>query len=95
MKRFTNRHRKLMQVTAPHFCAGAVWERRAPDSTEPVTWVCIQAAPIMRWMVGKTLARVWAGLLCKGYGLEWLPDHGHINAGEFCDRVAQTNESRL
>ncbi len=40
--------RGLLRVTAPHFVAGAVWER-----VEGYEWRCTEAAPIIRWMVGK------------------------------------------
>ncbi len=34
---------KLVQVTAPHFCAGLVMRDK----------VCVEAAPILKWCVGK------------------------------------------
>lgn len=34
----------LVQVTAPHFCAGIVINERG---------MCVEAAPILRWCIGK------------------------------------------
>ena len=47
----------LYQITAPHFCAGAI-ERNGR---------LIYAAPILRWTVGKTLAEVQAYAKRKGW----------------------------
>lgn len=39
----------LMQITAPHFCAGLVL----------VDNQVTEAAPILRYMIGWTITRVW------------------------------------
>jgi hypothetical protein len=57
---------RLLQITAPHFCAGAVFH------VHNGAWVCSQAAPILRYMVGWDSARVksycdrkgWRYVLC-------------------------------
>lgn len=59
--------RRLMHVTAPHFCAGAVWEKR--DGR----WHCVRAAPIIGWMAGADAGWVHDWLRLKGYVWEW--DH--------------------
>lgn len=38
----------LVQITAPHFCAGAIFELRDGE------WACIEAAPIIRYMTGRS-----------------------------------------
>jgi hypothetical protein len=57
---------KLLRVTAPHFCAGAIWRK---DSNG---WRCIDAAPILGWMIGKHPDYVRAYLDRKGYLREWV-----------------------
>ena len=39
--------RLLLRIVAPHFVAGAVWER-----TRDKGWRCVKAAPILKWMQG-------------------------------------------
>jgi len=60
---------RLLQVTAPHFCAGAVWQKREGK------WVCVQAAPILKWMVGlsaETMKQRQPGMLRKGWTFVWV-----------------------
>lgn len=57
---------KLLRVEAPHYVAGAIWRR-----TENA-WECVRAAPIIKWMVGKTPQQVASYLRTKGYKWEWL-----------------------
>ena len=53
----------LVRIDAPHFVAGILC-----DDTE---WrVCVKAAPIVRWMVGKPLP--WIEGYCQEKG--WLLD---------------------
>lgn len=47
----------LAQVTAPHFCAGIVMEND----------VCTDAAPILRWAVGKPRAELRQYFARKGW----------------------------
>ncbi len=56
---------RLLWVDAPHFFAGAVWSRVGGD------WVCVEAAPILRWMIGKRPAFVRAYLARKKWGHGW------------------------
>lgn len=58
--------RKLLRVSAPHFVAGAVW-RKAGDG-----WECERAAPIIKWMVGKSPSFVGQYLKEKGWRYEWI-----------------------
>jgi hypothetical protein len=58
--------RKLLRVTAPHLCAGAVFVR------DPAGWRCERAAPILKWMVGKPPAEIARYLEAKGWAREWL-----------------------
>jgi hypothetical protein len=52
-------------VDAPHFCAGAVWEKGADG------WRCARAAPIIAWMTTATPQRVHDWLLYKRYKWDW------------------------
>ena len=56
---------KLLRITAPHFVAGAVWEFNHG-------WVCVDAAPIIKWMVGKPPAQIRDYILKKNWSYEWL-----------------------
>lgn len=58
--------RRLLRVEAPHFVAGAIWEK------SPAGWRCIEAAPILRWMVGKDRTQIATFLKNKGYSWSWL-----------------------
>lgn len=60
---------RLLWVDAPHFYAAAVWQRR-PDG-----WHCVDAAPVLRWMVGKPPAEVGAYLRRKGWQFGWTPQN--------------------
>ncbi len=58
---------KLLRVVAPHYVAGAVWQN---DGTG---WRCINAAPIIKWMIGKdpqAVANYFNGKK-KGYSYSW------------------------
>ncbi|BDU72314.1 hypothetical protein [Mesoterricola silvestris] len=60
---------RLLRVTAPHFVAGAVWTFKGN------AWVCTEAAPILRWMVGLgavAMAHRRPKLERKGWRFEWL-----------------------
>lgn len=61
---------RLLRVEAPHFVAGAVWVRHR-DS-----WVCIEAAPILRWMEVQTPAQTKAYLERKGWSYSWVTPPG-------------------
>jgi hypothetical protein len=53
-------------VTAPHFCAGAEWEKVDGQ------WNCVRAAPILAWMVGHAARGVGIYLTRKGWDYEWI-----------------------
>lgn len=57
---------RVMQVSNEYFTAGAVWERRAN------VWGCVQAAPIIKWMVGMNSDKAKIELLKRGCRWEWL-----------------------
>ena len=57
---------RLLVVDAPHFYAGAVWQQVAD------AWQCTEAAPILRWMCGKSAAEVGAYLKRKGWAYQWV-----------------------
>lgn len=56
----------LLVVTAPHFVAGAVWEKRGGE------WHCTNAAPILKWMVGMRPDAVSDYLTRKRWAYEWI-----------------------
>jgi hypothetical protein len=57
---------RLLVVDAPHFYAGAVWQR-VNDA-----WQCIEAAPILKWMRGKSAAQTGDYLKRKGWAYQWV-----------------------
>lgn len=57
---------RLLWIDAPHFFAGAIWHHTGTE------WACIEAAPIIRWMVGKSAADVARYLRTKGWQYGWL-----------------------
>lgn len=66
----------LMQVTAPSFVAGSVWEKRKGE------WVCTGAAPALSWMVGKRAMPVRRVLRQRGWAYEWIArDVRRVDAG--------------
>jgi len=59
----------LVRVTAPHFVAGVLMQDN----------ICIAAAPILQWCVGKHAA--WLSEYCskKQWGAEWLGYDGETD----------------
>ena len=57
---------RLLRVEAPHFVAGAVWLR------EGEVWRCVDAAPILRWMLGASAAYAREYIQLKGWSWIWL-----------------------
>lgn len=57
---------QLLRVETDYFVAGAVWKKIAG------AWSCTQAAPIIRWMKGRTPEQVKLALLNKGAYYQWL-----------------------
>lgn len=62
----TSSTRQLLRVSAPHFVAGAIWEKRGH------AWHCTRAAPILQWMGGMTAAQAGNYLAKKGWSFEWV-----------------------
>ena len=58
----------LLRITAPHFCAGAVFQR-APASAY---WVCVRAAPIIPWLQRTPIKCITKILIHRGYRWEWV-----------------------
>ena len=60
---------KILCVTTPYFCAGAIWENFNN------TWKCTEAAPIIKWMIGlnsEDMKKRKEHLKKKGWKLEWV-----------------------
>lgn len=57
---------KLLRVSAPHFVAGAIFVKGE------VGWKCVNAAPIIHWMVGKSPEYLHRYIKRKGWKWEWL-----------------------
>ena len=55
----------LLRVTAPHFVAGAIWVK---DNR----WKCVEAAPIIKWMIGKSPVEVQYYLNQRQWQYQWL-----------------------
>lgn len=60
-----NEPERLLHVTTGYFCAGAVWRKIHG------IWSCTEAAPILRWMVGKTVGEAKVALLKMGAEWGW------------------------
>lgn len=50
-------HETLVRVDAPHFCAGLVI----------VDGVCVEAAPILKWAIGKPAPKLSAYFTARGW----------------------------
>jgi hypothetical protein len=57
---------RLLRVSAKHFVAGAVFEKRGG------VWCCTVAAPIIKYMVGMEPAKIKAYIAKKRWGFEWV-----------------------
>lgn len=53
----------LYRITSPYFCAGVI--------INTITDKCVEAAPIVRWMVGKYYATIYDYCQDKGLKLEY------------------------
>jgi len=62
---------RLLRVTSPKFCAGAVWVKR--DGV----WRCTESAPILSWMRRKSPEEARAILDRYGWAWEWVRPVGH------------------
>ena len=56
----------LLRVTAPHFVAGAVFDRVGDG------WMISRCAPILAWMRGKATDQIAGYLKRKKWAWEWL-----------------------
>ena len=54
----------LLRVSARHFVAGCVWEKRGEH------WRCVRAAPIIKWLVGMTSTEAEVKMKRLGYTYE-------------------------
>lgn len=61
---------KLLRVTAPHFCAGAVYEK------QECGWECVKAAPILKWVIGKPPHETRDYLNKRQWAHEWVKAGG-------------------
>lgn len=52
-----------MQVYAPHYTAGVIFD---------LSFICIEAAPIVRWLIGKSADEIIGYLQRKNYRYAWL-----------------------
>lgn len=57
---------RTLQVSTEYFTAGAVFRRVHG------VWGCEEAAPVIRWMVGKGMGEIKVALLKMGAKWEWL-----------------------
>lgn len=57
---------KLLEVENEYFRAVAVWKKVLGY------WSCVDAAPIIRWMVGMSRDKVKNELLKRGCRWQWL-----------------------
>lgn len=53
---------RLLVVDAPHFYAASVWNGK----------VCVGAAPILKWMIGKAPLEVRNYLVRKKWSYQWV-----------------------
>ncbi len=64
--------KRMIRVVAPHFVAGAEFEKRNGQ------WVCIRAAPILYWMKVDPIQNIERFLKGpakrRGWTYEWLPE---------------------
>lgn len=59
---------RLLWVDSGYFYAGAVWRRSGGS------WACVEAAPVIRWMVGKRPDYVKAYVVRKGWAYGWVQE---------------------
>ena len=57
---------KLLRITAPHFVAGAVFQKRGS------VWVCVKSAPIVKYMIGMEPIKIKAYIMKKRWVYEWV-----------------------
>ena len=53
---------KLLRIEAPHYVAGAIFKKVNDD------WRCVKAAPIIKWMIGKSIKDISDYLSKKKFG---------------------------
>ncbi len=71
-----------LQVTNPYICAGATFKKE-----ENGFWHCVNAAPILRWMMGMDTQAIVTRLRKKGFTYEWMRgDDNERRSGELGDQ---------
>ena len=60
----------MMQITAPHFCAGLVLAADITDDTDNIR--VVRTAPILKYMTGWTQQRVRAYCASKRWTVEHI-----------------------
>lgn len=58
----------ILRVTAPYFCAGALWRK------DRLQWVCYHTAPILKWMKGLSPLEVKLYLDRREWQYEWIQE---------------------
>jgi hypothetical protein len=58
--------RRILRVTSRHWVAGAVWENDGSG------WRCVQAAPIIAWMMQCSADEARDRLTLTRYEWEWI-----------------------
>lgn len=62
--------RMLVWVRAPHYCAGLSIGRKHPTSGV----VCVEAAPILRWALGKSWLEIKSYFAQKKFEVVLMPE---------------------
>lgn len=62
----------LISVSAPHFCASLILVK--DNARAPGDFVCTEAAPILRWALGKPWRALRRYFRSKGYAYNVQPD---------------------
>lgn len=55
----------ILRIEAPFYVAASIWERGR----------CVEAAPILHWMIGKRWVSIHRWLFGKGYAWQWVKEH--------------------
>jgi hypothetical protein len=71
-----------LRVETDYFVAGAIFEKIYG------VWSCVRAAPILRWMIGKSPKEIHTGLLKMGADYDWLSADGSLRREKVYRRLA-------
>ena len=58
---------KLLRIETSYFVAGAIWEKKSSGN-----WECTKAAPIIKWMVGKSPKQIAKYIRAKKWRWQWI-----------------------